>query len=117
MDGGKFIVISWPIYRWVCANSNNAQLYQETQLRTQTQYDRSGDAVRTADAEIARFQEILRQIEELRSEFDEIRRIGETIKSFRARDDGNRRSPPSIYTLTHRSGEAALVDELSGPGS
>ena len=38
-----------------------------------------------ADAEIARFQEILRQIEELQTEFDKIRRIGEIVKAFRAR--------------------------------
>jgi len=38
-----------------------------------------------ADAEIARFQEILRQIEELRTEFDKIRRIGEIVKAYRAR--------------------------------
>lgn len=38
-----------------------------------------------ADVEIARFREILRQIDELQMEFDKIRRIREIVKGFRAR--------------------------------
>jgi len=38
-----------------------------------------------ADAEIARFHEILRQIDELSTEFDKVRRIGEIVKQFKAR--------------------------------
>ena len=38
-----------------------------------------------ADAEIARFKQILRQIDELETEFDKVRRIGEIVKGFRAR--------------------------------
>ena len=38
-----------------------------------------------ADVEIARFREILRQIDELQMEFDKVRRIGEIVKGFRAR--------------------------------
>jgi hypothetical protein len=38
-----------------------------------------------ADAEIARFHEILRQIDELQTEFDKVRRIGEIVKAYRAR--------------------------------
>jgi hypothetical protein len=61
------------------------QLYQQTQVATQTQYDRAGNAIEMADAEIARFQEIVRQIEELQTEFAKIRRIGEIVKAYRAR--------------------------------
>lgn len=61
------------------------QLYQQTQTATNVQYDRAGNAIQNADAEIARFQEILRQIDELQTEFDKIRRIGEIVKAFRAR--------------------------------
>ena len=38
-----------------------------------------------ADAEIARFREILRQIDELEMEFDKVRRIREIVRQYRAR--------------------------------
>lgn len=38
-----------------------------------------------ADAEILRFQDILRQIDELQNEFAKIKRIGEIVKGFRTR--------------------------------
>ncbi|KAF1991530.1 hypothetical protein K402DRAFT_322889 [Aulographum hederae CBS 113979] len=60
-------------------------LHSQTQTCTQTQYDRAGNALAMADAEIARFHEILRQIDELQTEFDKVRRIGEIVKGFRAR--------------------------------
>jgi len=62
-----------------------AQLHEQTTLATQAQYDRAGNAVQLADAEIARFHAILRQIDELQLEFDKVRRIGEIVKAFRAR--------------------------------
>ncbi|KAJ9635415.1 hypothetical protein H2201_005758 [Coniosporium apollinis] len=60
-------------------------LTAQTQMATQIQYDRAGNAMQMADAEIARFRELLRQIDELEVEFDKIRRIGEIVKGFRAR--------------------------------
>jgi len=60
-------------------------LYQQTQTATQVQHDRAGNVIEMADAEIARFHEILRQIDELQTEFDKVRRIGEIVKGFRAR--------------------------------
>ena len=38
-----------------------------------------------ADAEIARFHEIIRQIDELEVELDKVRRIGEIVHGFRER--------------------------------
>ena len=38
-----------------------------------------------ADAEIERFHDILRQIDELQNEFAKIKRIGEIVKGYRAR--------------------------------
>lgn len=49
------------------------------------QYDRAGNAIQMADAEIARFRAILHQIDELEMEFDKVRRIREIVRSFRAR--------------------------------
>ncbi len=40
-----------------------------------------------ADAEIARFHQILRQIDELELEFDKVRRVREIVRGFRARVD------------------------------
>ncbi|KAF3048240.1 hypothetical protein N0V86_003384 [Didymella sp. IMI 355093] len=62
-------------------------LTQQTQTATQIQYDRAGNAMQMADAEIARFRSILREIDELQVEFDKVRRIGEIVKGFKARVD------------------------------
>ncbi|EDU48304.1 hypothetical protein PtrSN002B_006797 [Pyrenophora tritici-repentis] len=62
-------------------------LTQQTQTATQVQYDRAGNAMQMADAEIARFRAILREIDELQVEFDKVRRIGEIVKSFKSRVD------------------------------
>lgn len=67
------------------ANIGPAQLSQQTQTATQIQYDRAGNAIQMADAEIARFRAILREIDELQVEFDKVRRIGEIVKGFKAR--------------------------------
>jgi len=63
------------------------QLTQQTQTATQVQYDRAGNAIQMADAEIARFRAILRETDELQTEFDKVRRIGEIVKGFRSRVD------------------------------
>ena len=42
-------------------------------------------SVEAADAAIARFRAILRQIDELETEFDKIRRIREIVGAFKAR--------------------------------
>jgi len=61
------------------------QLNRATEIATQTQYDRAGNALEMADAEIARFRAILQQIDELETEFDKIKRIREIVRGFRAR--------------------------------
>lgn len=43
------------------------------------------NAIQVADAEIARFREILRQIDELEREFDKVRHIRDIVKGFKAR--------------------------------
>ncbi|CAI9632211.1 hypothetical protein GT037_005661 [Alternaria burnsii] len=62
-------------------------LTQQTQTATQVQYDRAGNAMQMADAEIARFRAILHEIDELQVEFDKVRRIGEIVKGFKSRVD------------------------------
>jgi hypothetical protein len=41
--------------------------------------------IQAADAEIARFQEIIKQIDELQTEWDKVRRIGEMVKMLKER--------------------------------
>jgi hypothetical protein len=60
-------------------------LYQQTQLATQAQFDAAGNAVALADEEIERYTEVLRQIDELQTEWDKLRRVGEIVQAFRAR--------------------------------
>ncbi|QIX01200.1 hypothetical protein AMS68_006717 [Peltaster fructicola] len=60
-------------------------LNRATEIATQTQFDRAGNVIEMADAEIARFRLILQQIDDLETEFDKIRRIREIVRSFRAR--------------------------------
>jgi hypothetical protein len=68
-----------------CMCADVRQLSQQTQTATTLQYDRAGAAMSSADAEIARFRAILREIDELQVEFDKVRRIGEIVKGFKAR--------------------------------
>jgi len=51
----------------------------------QQQYDRAGNAIAIADAEIARFHDILRQIDELELDFDRIRHIRDIVRAYRQR--------------------------------
>jgi hypothetical protein len=76
------------VYRYErCKLTLRSQLTQQTQTATQVQYDRAGNAMQMADAEIARFRAILREIDELQTEFDKVRRIGEIVKGFKSRVD------------------------------
>ena len=59
--------------------------YRATELATQAQQRRGEDALAAADAEIARFRALLRQIDELENEFEKIQRIRDIVRSFRAR--------------------------------
>lgn len=60
-------------------------LYQQTQIATQAQSSRIAQSIQMADAEITRYQEVLRQIGELQTELTKIQRIGEIVKAMRAR--------------------------------
>lgn len=49
------------------------------------QYDRAGNAIEMADAEIARFNSILSEIDEMEMEFDRIRHIRDIVRAYRQR--------------------------------
>jgi hypothetical protein len=60
-------------------------LAEQSQMVAQQQYDRAGNAIAIADSEIARFHDILRQIDELEVDFDRIRHIRDIVRSYRQR--------------------------------
>jgi hypothetical protein len=60
-------------------------LSEQSAAVAQQQYDRAGNAIAIADAEIARFHDILRQIDELEVDFDRIRHIRDIVRSYRQR--------------------------------
>ncbi|KAK4508005.1 hypothetical protein PRZ48_001740 [Zasmidium cellare] len=86
LDPGSLQLLSRHFDRVMQAISQRLeQLNQATERATQAQYDRSGNAIQMADAEIARFRNILHQIDELETEFDKIKRIREIVRGFRSR--------------------------------
>jgi hypothetical protein len=64
---------------------NIRYLSEQAQMFTQVQYDRAGNIIDGADAEIARYQQILLQLDELETDFDRIAHIKEIVKGYRSR--------------------------------
>ncbi|KAK5735425.1 hypothetical protein LTR17_008122 [Elasticomyces elasticus] len=84
----KIVVGSWKLANAVTTlrpNHAGDRSAVGTEIATQAQHDRAGNALQMADAEIARFRAILQQIDELETEFDKIKRIREIVRGFRAR--------------------------------
>ncbi|KAJ5825302.1 hypothetical protein N7474_002440 [Penicillium riverlandense] len=67
-------------------------LEEQMQLSIQNTYDRAGNMIRNADAEIARTRSILASIDELDNELAKISHIRDIVKGFRGR----------IESLDHR---------------
>ena len=64
---------------------NIRYLSEQAQMFTQVQYDHAGNIIDGADAEIARYTEIIRQLDELEVDFDRIAHIKEIVKGYRVR--------------------------------
>ncbi|PHH76858.1 hypothetical protein CDD80_1157 [Ophiocordyceps camponoti-rufipedis] len=64
---------------------NIRYLSEQAQVFTQVQYDRANNIIDGADAEIARYHDIIRQLEELEVDFDRIAHIKEIVKGYRQR--------------------------------
>lgn len=60
-------------------------LIEQSSMVGQQQYDRAGNAIEIADSEIARFHQILAEIDELEVDFDRIAHIKEIVRGYRAR--------------------------------
>jgi len=63
-------------------------LNEQVEHSVQASYDRAGNMVAGADAEIERMRNILAKIDEMETDFDKIRRIRDIVKGFRARVEG-----------------------------
>jgi tetrahydromethanopterin S-methyltransferase subunit G len=82
---------------------------QSNAVATQ-QYDRAGNAIAIADTEIARFHDILRQIDELEDDFDKIRHIRDIVRAYRQRVEEMEREVERSGTSSrhrHRHGESS----------
>ncbi|MCJ1368659.1 hypothetical protein MMC16_007804 [Acarospora aff. strigata] len=89
LDPGSLQALGYHFDRLMQAIQSRVEaLTQQTQICTQAQYDRAGNAMAIADAEIARFRSILQQIDELEVEFDKVRHIRDIVKGFRGRLEG-----------------------------
>ncbi|KAG5927381.1 hypothetical protein E4U42_002324 [Claviceps africana] len=64
---------------------NIRHLSEQAQMSTQVQYDRAGNIIDGADAEIARYTDVLRQLDELEVDLDRIAHIKEIVKGYRSR--------------------------------
>lgn len=60
-------------------------LMEQSQIVTLSVYDRAGNLIDNADAEIARYHDIMAQIDELELDFDRIGHIREIVRGFRQR--------------------------------
>ncbi|KAI0130146.1 hypothetical protein BJ170DRAFT_303134 [Xylariales sp. AK1849] len=60
-------------------------LSEQSSMVTMQQYDRAGNIIDNADNEIARFNEIMRQMDELELDFDRIRHIRDIVRGYRQR--------------------------------
>ncbi|KAE8131552.1 hypothetical protein BDV38DRAFT_17065 [Aspergillus pseudotamarii] len=63
-------------------------LEEQMQLSIQNTYDRAGNVIHNADAEIARTRSILASIDELETEMAKIGHIREIVKAYRGRIEG-----------------------------
>lgn len=79
------------------------QLEEQMQLSIQGSYDRAGNVVRDAEAQIARTRSILASIDEVENELAKILNIREIVKGFRARIEAyDRRLDQSLVASSHR---------------
>lgn len=93
-------------------------LSEQSQMVGQQQYDRAGNAIAIADAEIARFHDILRQIDELELDFERISNIREIVRSYRQRvEEMEQQLEHSGSSSRHRHRHGHGHHESSGSSS
>ncbi|KAI9852800.1 MAG: hypothetical protein M1838_005021 [Thelocarpon superellum] len=86
LDSGSLQALGYHFDRLMHAIQHRMQsLSHQTQVSTRAHSSHAADAMAMADAEIARFHDILRQIDDLEREFDKVRHIRDIVKGFRGR--------------------------------
>ena len=80
-------------------------LSEQSSIVTMQQYDQAGNLIADADAEIARFQNIMAQIDELEVDFDRIRHIKEIVRDYRRRVEGLERELENTQASSRRDNE------------
>ncbi len=85
-------------------------LMEQSQIVTLSVYDRAGNLIDNADAEIARYHEIMAQIDELELDFDRIGQIREIVRGFRQRAE-------ELERELERSGGSSSKRERHGHSS
>ncbi|KAI8961822.1 hypothetical protein F5Y11DRAFT_348150 [Daldinia sp. FL1419] len=76
-------------------------LSEQSSVVTMQQYDHAGNLVDNADAEIARFQGIMAQIDELELDFDRIAHIRDIVRDYRQRVEALERGLESASRREH----------------
>ena len=89
-------------------------LSDQSQIVAQQQYDRAGNAIAIADSEIARFHDILRQIDELELDFDRIRHIRDIVRGYRQRVEEMEREVEQSSSSRHHHHRHRHHGESSG---
>ena len=82
-------------------------LSHEAQRFTQLQYDDANNIIAGADAEIARYTDILHQLDELEMDFDRIAHIKEIVKGFRSRVESLERDLDSTSSRHRHSNSSS----------
>jgi hypothetical protein len=77
-------------------------LSEQSSIVTMQQYDRAGNLVDNADAEIARFQDIMSQMDELEVDFDRIAHIRDIVRDYRHRVEQLERELEQSSSATSR---------------
>jgi hypothetical protein len=84
-------------------------LMEQSQIVTLSVYDRAGNLIDNADAEIARYHDIMAQIDELELDFDRIGQIREIVRGFRQRAE-------ELERELERSGGGSSSSRRERPG-
>ncbi|KAH6651839.1 hypothetical protein BKA67DRAFT_339698 [Truncatella angustata] len=105
LDGASLAALSSHLHRLMQQISQRIDyLSEQSQIVTMQQYDRAGNIIDNADAEIARFTDLIQQIEELELDFDRIRHIRDIVRGYRQRVEELDRELEHSSSSRHRDG-------------
>ncbi|KAI1099585.1 hypothetical protein F4804DRAFT_78424 [Jackrogersella minutella] len=86
LDGASLAALSRHLDRLMHQIQQRIEyLSEQSSVVTMQQYDHAGNLVDNADAEIARFQGIMAQIDELELDFDRVAHIRDIVRDYRQR--------------------------------